>query len=175
MNASNQAQRTEGGPEEILLCLTAAREKLASILPPQADKLVRALQCVDLALQYLEIESSTDRVLSDLRHALRALNRIEKRDLPPTMALLISTTIGKVVRALRLAEARWVAADVVDKRPRDPNRRGRAANDRMVEVELNESDDTIELFTPGGHNQELGVPSPDDTATLPVCANGEQP
>lgn len=64
----------------VLEHLNDAKSKLADVLPPQADKILRAFQHVQIALEFSSMEGGSDRTLDECREALRALDEIDHRD-----------------------------------------------------------------------------------------------
>ena len=88
--------------------LKSARAELDKVLPPQSDKILRALQHVELALQHYTINGLSNEVLHAIRVALRALNQIEKRsELPPMVSVAIglaTSDLANIFRAMRAGQ-----------------------------------------------------------------------
>lgn len=135
-------------PREPLVhgALSLAKEKLARALPPQPDKILRALQYVELALHYSEIEDRTRDVLEDSRNALRAINLIDKpRELPPRIAVAVSTARDEIVKAVRALE-RATAVEIRCSTYQGPDRRKHDSLDDNPDIPRRRSDDTLDLF-----------------------------
>lgn len=100
--------------------LNSARVELAKLLPPQSDKILRALQHVELAMQYHAIDSESDEVLYAVRVALRALNQIERlSELPPLVSFAVNQATGElasILKAIRAAGNSKTSASGSEKR-----------------------------------------------------------
>jgi hypothetical protein len=132
--------------------LKSAKNKLGRTLPPQADKILRAFQHVELALHYAQIDSGDGNVLSALRDALRALNQIDRpRELPAPIAVSVSTAIDDLVRSVRAIEsrqARPAAGPAKQQGGYDgtTDRRRGGSESADPDTPKRRSDDTINLF-----------------------------
>jgi len=86
--------------------LNSAKAELARILPPQAAKILSALQHVEIALQYYTIDSLSTEALRATRAALRALNQIEKRhELPPPVSFAVNQATCELANILKTSRA----------------------------------------------------------------------
>lgn len=126
--------------------LSSARQKLAAVLPPQPEKILRALQNVERALQYSEIEGSSEHVLELARNALRALNMIDKpRELAPRLSLAISTSITAIVKAVRTIEAELPPAARTGSK-HAATRKALPPAEKTEAADCQSDDDTIDLL-----------------------------
>lgn len=127
--------------------LAIARDQLGRVMPPQADKILRALQQVELAVQHREARSDSRKVLQSLREALRALNQIEgRRHLPPPISVAVAAAIDSLVHSLRTIEGELVETDRNRAaRYSGPERRHAKSHDAPSR---RSDDDTINLFAP---------------------------
>lgn len=133
--------------------LNCARTKLSTVLPPHADKIVRALQHVELALQYYSIDSSSDKLVHATRIALRTLNQIEnQQNLPPAVRFAVgqaTDALASIVKAIRAASPMAPLRshhDMAARRYVRPERRSGHAvgQDGNDELQLRDEDDTID-------------------------------
>ena len=84
--------------------LTAARDRLLEILPPEAETLAKVQYYVNDAIACSKRENSTEHTLESCNDAVRVLDEIESRHitdaLPQNVADVISKTRSEINRAI---------------------------------------------------------------------------
>jgi hypothetical protein len=133
--------------------LNCARTRLSKILPPHADKIVRALQHVELALQYHTIDSESGKLVHATRIALRTLNQIEnQQNLPPAVRFAVGQAtheLANIIKAIRASESLKTPVHLGSNVAARPNslangRSDGAGSKYSPELELHDDDDTMD-------------------------------
>ena len=80
--------------------LAVAKQQLGEILPPQASPILRAFQKLEIALHYAAIEGHARSAWNATSEALRALDRIEKKnELPSAVRVALAHAIAGIHNA----------------------------------------------------------------------------
>jgi hypothetical protein len=108
---------------------------------------LRALQHVELALQYSEIDGRDKDVLEIARNALRALNQIDRpRELPPKILVAVSTARDEIIKAVRALERATTVVEIQCSTYQGPDRRRKDFIDDDSDIPRRRSDDTLDVF-----------------------------
>ena len=85
--------------------LAIAKQQLGEILPPQASPILRAFQKLEVALHYAAIDGHARSAWNATSEALRALDRIEKKNqLPPAVRVALAHAIAGIHNAFDTIE-----------------------------------------------------------------------